>query len=86
MCVFDSLLPSSPPRFHNKGVYLQLGLQKMISKSESSELQRHIKLYVRTYIENEIAQEWGNEIVQEWGNEIFREWENEIEVMCNKFP
>jgi diacylglycerol kinase (ATP) len=33
-------------RFHNKGVYFQLGLQKMVSKSECSNIQKHLKLTV----------------------------------------
>jgi diacylglycerol kinase (ATP) len=33
-------------RFHNKGVYFQLGLQKMMTKSECSNLQRHVRLTV----------------------------------------
>jgi len=33
-------------RFRNKSVYLQLGLQKMISKTETSELHRHINIFV----------------------------------------
>ena len=40
------LTPSHPHRFHNKGVYFQLGLQKMVTKSECSNLQRHIRLVV----------------------------------------
>ena len=35
-----------PCRFHNKGVYLQLGLQKMVSKGEVSKLRQHISLFV----------------------------------------
>ena len=35
-----------PPRFHNKGVYLQLGLQKMVSKGEVSKLHQHIRVFV----------------------------------------
>lgn len=33
-------------RFYNKGVYFQLGLQKMISKDETSQLQKYINIYV----------------------------------------
>lgn len=32
-------------RFHNKSVYLQLGLQKMISKGETKDLRKHINVY-----------------------------------------
>lgn len=39
-----SFLP--PSSFHNKSVYLQLGMQKMISKSETSVLHRHINVFV----------------------------------------
>lgn len=40
------LLFLSSPSFRNKSVYLQLGLQKMISKTETSELHRHINIFV----------------------------------------
>ena len=33
-------------RLHNKGFYLQLGLQKMVSKTETRELHRHVTLTV----------------------------------------
>ena len=33
-------------RFHNKGVYLQLGLQKMVSKGAVSKLHQHILVFV----------------------------------------
>ncbi len=38
-------MPRSLCRFHNKGVYLQLGLQKMISKGDTKDLHRHINVY-----------------------------------------
>ena len=33
-------------RLHNKGFYLQLGLQKMVHRSETRELNRHVTLTV----------------------------------------
>lgn len=33
-------------RLHNKSFYLQLGLQKMVTKSETRELRRHVTLTV----------------------------------------
>lgn len=42
-----TLSPSQPSsRLHNKGFYLQLGLQKMVHKTETRELRRHVALTV----------------------------------------
>jgi len=32
-------------RFHNKGVYFQLGLQKMVNKGDTANLKQHINVY-----------------------------------------
>lgn len=34
-------------RFHNKGVYFQLALQKMVTKKVTAELSKHIAIAVR---------------------------------------
>lgn len=34
-------------RFHNKGVYVQLALQKMVTKKVTAELSKHINIIVR---------------------------------------
>ena len=39
-------------RFHNKGFYLQLGLQKMVSKGAVSKLHQHITLFVDERVVN----------------------------------
>jgi len=46
VCFYCHEFPSCLVRLHNKSYYLQLGLQKMMSKDELQELRRHITLTV----------------------------------------
>ena len=45
MCIEYPSIWSTDCRFHNKGVYLQLGLQKMISKGDTKDLHKHITVF-----------------------------------------